>query len=322
MVLKTVGEITEKFIPHLNTAISLATYIMDTYDKAKYNRKICRVMADRVDVAMTSIKLLKRHMNDDIDLFQQTSYYNSFIKFNEILENIKNFVEEISGIKGFKQYIIANTLTNQFEEIRDHFDHAYKALQLAISIDQVISREKEDKEFKSELNEYIEHFKYIEGGLERKMSALSVMVSKIENLGNNTSKNSFLDNLKPPEIDPNCVSEVDDPEHHDSIRLRKYKNLLVACKPIIKSSIDDDTPESKKIRNTLSIWSKLDDCPNIIKFYGISNLDIGNCLIFEWAELDNLKYVYERTKLSWQIKLNIARDVFRGLGFLHAIGKF
>ncbi|CAB5203057.1 unnamed protein product [Rhizophagus irregularis] len=46
-------------------------------------------------------------------------------------------------------------------------------------------------------------------------------------------------------------------------------------------------------------------------------------MIFEWAELGNLKDVYEGKKkitLTWQAKLYIARDVSRGLGFLHVIG--
>jgi hypothetical protein len=44
-------------------------------------------------------------------------------------------------------------------------------------------------------------------------------------------------------------------------------------------------------------------------------------MIFEWAELGNLKEVYNSRKLSWKTKLYIARDVSRGLGFLHVIGK-
>ncbi|CAB5203062.1 unnamed protein product [Rhizophagus irregularis] len=49
-------------------------------------------------------------------------------------------------------------------------------------------------------------------------------------------------------------------------------------------------------------------------------MDAEDYMIIEWAEFNNLKNVYENTKLSWQLKLFIARDIFRGLCFLHFIG--
>ncbi|CAG8435658.1 8673_t:CDS:10 [Funneliformis mosseae] len=286
-ILKTAAEIT-KIVPYLDSIISLSDEIMKIHENATYNEKTCRLMADRVDLAMTSIKLLKRHVNDDNNKSRrQMSYQNALVYFIEVLKHIKTFVANISGTKGFKKYFIANAVTNQFNEIRDEFDNAYKALHLAISIDHIISREKEDIEYKLELEEYKKHYETINnmGG------NISLLTKLVERIDKNTSKDDkLLDDLRPPEIHPNDISLPENSEFHEDIELRKYKNLDVACKKI--ESIQDDTPVSKKI----------------------------HCLILEWAELNNLKYVYEHHKLSWDIKLNIARDVFQGLGFLHAIG--
>ncbi|CAI2179305.1 19762_t:CDS:2, partial [Funneliformis geosporum] len=313
-ILKTAAELA-KIVPYLDTIINLSMEIMKIHERAKYNEKICRLMADRVDLAMTSIKLLRRHVNDDNNKFRrQTSYHNALVHFIAVLENIKIFVSNISGKKGLKQYFIANVVTNQFNEIRDDFDHAYKALQLAISIEQFISRDKEDNEFKLELEEFNRHCETI-NNMEKNISALTEMVERVMMVEPKDNKNKLLDNLRPPEIHCNEISDPDSPKFHENIEMRKYKNLDVACKKI--KAIQGDTPESKKIRATLSIWNKLHECPNVIKFYGISKLDIGDCLILEWSELNNLKNVYENHKLSWEIKLEIARDVFRGLGILH-----
>src|SRR5687767_11899885 len=95
-LVQTAAEVVETLIPHFDIAMKLASYILEIYDKAKTNKKICRVLVDRVDLALTSIKHLRRHMDKDFKKFQEKSYFESFMHFIEVLENIKKFVEEIS----------------------------------------------------------------------------------------------------------------------------------------------------------------------------------------------------------------------------------
>lgn len=318
VVFKTTTEIAQKFIPYLDTAISLANSIIECYDLAKYNKEICRVMADRVELAVASIKLLKRSINNGAQL-QEKSYYEAFIHFNEILIQIVSFVKEVSSMNKFIEFFNAAYVKSQFEVIRDDFDHAYKALHLAISIDQVIDREKEDRTIKTTLQELKEYYQNIHKGMSDNYNLTTVLAAKVENLEKNSDKNSP---FEPPRIDPRDITPHDlVTEYRGNVKLMKYKTLDVACKKI-KTSIDEDSPDSKRVRGTLAIWNQLHECPHIIRFLGISKLDFGNCMIFEWAELGNLKSVYEGKALSWQAKLNIARDVSRGLGFLHVIGKF
>ncbi|PKK74285.1 kinase-like protein [Rhizophagus irregularis] len=318
VAFKTATEIAQKFIPYLDTAIGLANSIIECYDLAKYNKEICRVMADRVELAVTSIKLLKRSINNGAQ-FQEKSYYEAFLHFNEILIQIESFVKEVSSMNKFIEFFNAAYVKSQFEVIRDDFDHAYKALHLAISIDQVIDREKEDSTIKTTLQELKEYYQNIHKGMSDNYNLTTVLAAKVENLENNSDKNLL---FEPPRIDPRDITPHDLTDYHGNVKLMKYKTLDVACKKI-NTSIDEDSPDSKRVRGTLAIWNQLHECPHIIRFLGISKLDIGNCMIFEWAELGNLKDVYEGKKkitLTWQAKLYIARDVSRGLGFLHVIG--
>ncbi|GBB91077.1 hypothetical protein RclHR1_01820006 [Rhizophagus clarus] len=315
LLFKTATEVAQKFVPCLDIAVGLANSIIECYDQAKYNKEICRVMADRVELAIASIRLLKRSIDNDAK-FQEKSYYEAFIHFNEILTQIESFVKEVSSMNKFLEFFNASYVKGQFEEIRDDFDHAYKALHLAISIDQVIDREKEDKTIKTTLQELKEYYQNIHKGMSDNYNLTTVLAAKVENLEKNGGKNL---SFEPPRIDPRDIVPHDSTLYHGNVKLMKYKTLDVACKQL-KCTIDGDSHDSKRARGTLAIWNQLRECPHIIGFLGISKLDVGDCMIFEWAELGNLKDFYQKKKLSWETKLSIARDVSRGLGFLHVIG--
>ncbi|CAB4467417.1 unnamed protein product [Rhizophagus irregularis] len=322
LIFKTTTEIVEKIVPELEVAIKLANIIIDIYERAKINREICRIMADRVELAMTSIRLLIRNKDENDEILHRKGYYKSVMRFNRVLGDIKGFIEEISGVKGFKKYVYANYIKGKFEEYRDEFDHAYKALQLAITIEQFVDSEKENKIIKKSLDDlngcYKDVYKDMKENHNLVMEKLSVLATIIDN-SKEMQNNSLVDNINPPKIDAKSILPHESIKHHGNIKLRRYNAQDVACK-IIKFPIDGDTPESKKIRGMLAIWNQLKDCTHIIKFYGITKMDAEDYMIIEWAEFNNLKNVYENTKLSWQLKLFIARDIFRGLCFLHFIG--
>src|ERR1051325_6595159 len=157
----TAASVIECLGPHVEVALRLASYILEVYEKAKSNKSICRVLADRADLALTSLKYLKRHLDNDFKKFQEKCYFESFMHFVEVLENIKKFTEEVSEIHGFKKFFVANSINEEFIAIRDDFDHCYKSLQLAISIDEVVNREKDDKDIKNDLNQLKEYFGYM-----------------------------------------------------------------------------------------------------------------------------------------------------------------
>ncbi|PKC08331.1 kinase-like protein [Rhizophagus irregularis] len=317
-VIQTTADIIQNLIPHFDIAINIASCILEIYEKAKTNKKICRVFADRVELALTSINYLKRHMDKNVEKFREKSYFKNFMHFIEVLDKIKNFVEEISEIKGFKKYLVANVINQQLNEIRDDFDHWYKSLQLVITIGDVISREIENEEIKSDLSQLKGLYEDIKQNFNITDQKLSIITAKIEMLEKNSS---ILDKSKPPEIGPEHLTVPEEPIiERNSVILRKYKKFDVACKPT-KYSLNDTSPDSKKAGATLTIWNELNECPYIIKFFGISNLDIytENVMVLEWAEFGDLKSLYESKNLNWKLKLSMARDIFRGLCFLNYI---
>ena len=106
------------------------------------------------------------------------------------------------------------------------------------------------------------------------------------------------------------------------VRGKVFKKLLketiqVACIPF-----DNQLSDDGELRATLAILSKLHSSDSIIKFHGTSCVNDKNVLIFDWAHMGNLKYVYEgynkeNKLISWKEKLKIAYDICLGLQFLH-----
>jgi hypothetical protein len=100
---------------------------------------------------------------------------------------------------------------------------------------------------------------------------------------------------KPKQITQSELTDhtiADDTDYHGTNRkikiVRKcYKTTInVACIPI---KINEITQEGYK---QLAILSKLSECTNILKFYGLSNLDGVNHLVVEWAQYGTLRETY------------------------------
>ncbi|CAG8631964.1 3718_t:CDS:2 [Dentiscutata heterogama] len=91
----------------------------------------------------------------------------------------------------------------------------------------------------------------------------------------------------------------------------KVDEVKVACKPI------DGQNESE-----LAIIKKLGLSPQVLKFYGHSEIDNKRVMIFEWAEHGSLKELYENYDIPWTRKIQIAKDILLGLLFLRAVNVF
>ncbi|GET02857.1 kinase-like domain-containing protein [Rhizophagus clarus] len=108
-------------------------------------------------------------------------------------------------------------------------------------------------------------------------------------------------------------SELTDASQHvvrkGSILKKVYRAMDVACKPI----------SMKNIQKHLAILEKLNICPYIIQFHGLSEISEKNVMVFEWAEHGNLREIYLNNNIRWDAKISIARDICRGLAFLHSV---
>src|ERR1043166_218613 len=79
------------------------------------------------------------------------------------------------------------------------------------------------------------------------------------------------------------------------------QSIEVACVPT--TIPDDNSMKAQKIQAQLAILGKLQDSPNILKFYGLSHVDSHLVMVLEWAELGNLREVYNKFDIAWTAKV-------------------
>jgi serine/threonine protein kinase len=154
---------------------------------------------------------------------------------------------------------------------------------------------------------------------------ISILKNKLDSIENKTATSN--DEI-PIEAIQLSESELNDPlvtKKTDRRRFKapyifkkilKDKMLEVACKPV--TIPEAETYEHQRLQARLLILRKLEESPNILKFYGISTLEGEKIMIFEWAELGNLRELYTNKDISWRAKVSIALDICRGLIFVHS----
>ncbi|RIB21322.1 hypothetical protein C2G38_2176935 [Gigaspora rosea] len=106
-------------------------------------------------------------------------------------------------------------------------------------------------------------------------------------------------------------------------RLRDTKTSLYQEISHIKSKLEDTKDSIQQINPTLlkelsfsrrsDRRGKLDECQNIVKFYGLSEVDGKVVMIFEWAEMGNLKEVYNQERIIWNLKAQIVFEICKGI---------
>ncbi|CAG8641155.1 10507_t:CDS:2, partial [Racocetra fulgida] len=84
--------------------------ISKAYEDAEYNRKTCRILTDRADDVLTAVKILFRRRDEEVDKFLDDYYVKSFIKLHRVLRDIKEFISNVSQLKGLSKFVSAEDI--------------------------------------------------------------------------------------------------------------------------------------------------------------------------------------------------------------------
>ncbi|CAG8839593.1 20436_t:CDS:2, partial [Gigaspora margarita] len=123
------------------------------------------------------------------------------------------------------------------------------------------------------------------------------------------------------QIDPTLLKEPSLSRRSD--RRGKFEQIIKKVyKDFIEVACKSRDLGNQRFRRKLLILGKLDECQNIVKFYGLSKVDGKEVMIFEWAEMGNLKEVYNKERISWNLKAQIVFEICKGIMFLDSVGVF
>ncbi|KAF0538409.1 serine/threonine protein kinase [Gigaspora margarita] len=288
---------------NLERPISLNTFLLQPFKEAhqlfedtrkscenvQINKKICKLLLKRINLAEYNVN--QTQTNNHV-IFTISEYYKLFQKFLQNIKDIKIFIENISHIRGLKQYvqrthsgISLEKLENKFIELLNKFNECTSSLEfrtMKLEIENIHNEIEETTEFIQAIqhNFKADMFKNIE--------EITIRLTK---------QSSFTDELFNKLV--KSVNEIKCDKH-------------AICKHY-------DLQEKQMIYAQAVILKNLGDSTNIIKFYGIVKNESSLYLVIEWA--GSLKeYIRNKNnEFNLQKKLQFALDICNGLVFLKAV---
>ncbi|KAG9293109.1 hypothetical protein G9A89_016471 [Geosiphon pyriformis] len=314
------------FVPLISDVLRLVEGMVQLYQQAEHNKRICGVLLDRVFAAEAAVKNLQVRKNEHMDFFKNNENYRIFQNFRNNIEKIKRFIEDISQIKGLRKftqgYLQANAIKKTFKELTKEFDGYMQTLQFTITIEIHAQQQKDGEVLDQDINELKQYLSDIEGGITDIRGDISLAIERIDLLARLFLK-------QPPELSsssslpistdqPLEISAFTPPESQKGKvqkRIRKADYEEAAFKELTLETLPHD------IYTQVTILKKLQDSKNIIRFYGLAKENEKLYLVTEWAEHRSLKEYYTNYSnlYDWRKKIEFALDICRGLSFLQAV---
>ncbi|KAF0531731.1 kinase-like protein [Gigaspora margarita] len=283
-------------VPFLNALNVLVREVNKIYEDAECNKELCSIMTDRVAIGEFSMRRMLEK-NDSEYYFQK--YFISFKRFENVLINIKDFINKVSKLDGFRKFLGASEVKKNYEKLIKEFDTSINDLQFTIAVVNESQNQKVDESLRG-----------VEETLKTLGTKLDLVVQSV-----NIAKNS--DDVPLPKIDQNELYGPIKQDYRGSenrpVIKKFYKGSEVACRP---------TKMSKFLNEEIKLLGKLGQSPYILQFYGLSNVDNHDVLIFDWAENRTLKELYNNYHIPWTRKIQITRDICRGLIYLRSVQIF
>ncbi|RIB18784.1 kinase-like domain-containing protein [Gigaspora rosea] len=309
------AEATQPFVPLISSVFVIVAEALKIYENAKHNKNICASLLVRVNIAKVNVEILQ--------LQPRICDYKAFYRFVEILKKIKNFMNDVSNLTSWKRYAFANSVKETFEKLISEFDRSMDDLHFTMSIFNEQQRKLDQEYLNSDIEEMKQFLEIIAGGVTDVESKINTVIDEVQIINKKVNHlihdpNNTI-NLKAVKINPKELDDLPDMGTNltkKSIVKKIYRGNDVACK--FTNVIDNGSSGSQRIQAQLVILGKLKECPNILKFYGLSNVNDDQVMVFEWADKGNLKELYEKNDISWEEKIHISLDICRGLIFLQS----
>ncbi|CAG8779736.1 8703_t:CDS:1, partial [Cetraspora pellucida] len=121
-------------VPWLATVAGLINEIIKIYEAAQYNKKICAALMDRVTSAEAAVKILQRRKKEFEENFRKIEYQKAFIRLINSLEKIKEFIDDVTQLKGLNKYVIATNIEKRFKQLTEEYEACMKDLSFTLII--------------------------------------------------------------------------------------------------------------------------------------------------------------------------------------------
>ncbi|CAG8511754.1 389_t:CDS:2, partial [Acaulospora colombiana] len=317
-----VADVISPFLPLVAEIVNMVNEIVQIYQTAEHNKRICGSLMSRATAAENSVNLLTIRRSENEDLFRSKEFYMNFRKLVTVIEKIKMFIEEVSQIKGLRRFLSARSIEDEFQDLTEEFDGMMRILNFTMAVKNQIQAEEDKEILNSDIREMKKYLERIEGGIANSMAEINASLDDITKLNIAWQKKLFNDDRNVLESATIKMSELQDPLEQIKRGSKVFKKIRMGEDVAIKEKILTNNNENlvNDITSQVVILKKLKESQCILQFYGVARDANAIYMVSEWCEYGNLREFYrEYGPLEWHIKSQLAVDIARGLTFLHAV---
>ncbi|CAG8791037.1 22871_t:CDS:2, partial [Racocetra persica] len=121
--VQTVGDAITPFVPLFGMVTNILNQMLSIYENAKY----------RVEIAQMAVKSFQRKYQANEKKFRNQNYYYAWVRFVNVLYNIKKFSKEVTQLTNFQKFINANAVKKAFEKNIKEFEEVYSDLNFTMA---------------------------------------------------------------------------------------------------------------------------------------------------------------------------------------------
>ncbi|RGB40246.1 kinase-like domain-containing protein [Rhizophagus diaphanus] len=313
-----------KFVPLIKEIGSIFDEIIDIVEAAEHNKRTCKILQDRVQIAESVVRKLREERGLNRDFFINKNYLY-LQELTGTIKQIKKFISDISQMKTLIKYIRAKSIEKTFTELCEEFDSCIDSL--SFSIDVEIDELGQLKDDQDDLAKFLQEMvtdnrddgkEILFSSTVTKVNTMNITMEKL--MGYHQNQEIF-DNIF--QVNPLKISDYirdDNEKPRKNGRVTKWYNIKGKGEEFAFKIISE-MEDQKIIQNVVAILKELHDCQNIIKFYGLTCKGNKWYLVTEWAKYGNLREFYTNNKDQFDVrlKLRVSLDIARGLNFLRAV---
>ncbi|CAJ0638636.1 15489_t:CDS:1 [Entrophospora sp. SA101] len=125
-------------LPLVDCAARLAKEAYKTAEDARYTKKTCLLLSDRLEAGSRALSDLYRHREEKEkeEKFKSSNFYNSLQSYVNAATEIKRFIDELAESGGAMKYLKSRSHKVKVNQLVKRFDDAIADLKLGINIDE------------------------------------------------------------------------------------------------------------------------------------------------------------------------------------------
>ncbi|CAJ0825591.1 9881_t:CDS:2 [Entrophospora sp. SA101] len=207
LLLSTIEDSFSNYLPAIQKITALCEKIIKSYETVKENKKICRVLIDRVELTHIAVKQLVRTRQENEEKFRDPEYFKAFDRLQKTLENIETFIKKISNYGAFRKFDNADSVKKCFEDYINDLEQVSKDLGFNITL-RIYHDLNDLKENNEKYSKMWENFNKSFKNVGKSEIDQVVLIGKIKKSLKSNDFESKEELFKIPEIDTKDIEDV------------------------------------------------------------------------------------------------------------------